>query len=48
VPLILARKLFDYASAPKSFVELIGSHNTAFLDSEDKYLSALASFVDKL
>lgn len=48
VPLILARKLFDYASKPKSFVELIGSHNTAFLDSQEKYISSIASFIGQL
>jgi hypothetical protein len=48
VPLVLAKKLFDSAPEPKTFVELIGGHNTAYFDSQDKYLSAIASFVDKL
>lgn len=48
VPLILPRKLFDYSIAPKYFVELRGGHNTAFLDSKELYLSAIASFIDKL
>ena len=48
VPLDFARKLFDSASEPKYFEQLRGGHNTAFLDSQDKYSSSLASFLDKL
>jgi hypothetical protein len=48
VPLALSKKLFDRASGLKHFGELAGSHNTAFLDSQDKYLSAIAAFIKQL
>lgn len=48
VPFVLSKKLFDCASDPKQFGELLGGHNTAFLDSQDKYLSAIAVFVKQL
>ena len=48
VPLELARKLYDASDEPKRFAELIGSHNTAFLDSQQEYISSLNSFVGGL
>lgn len=48
VPLTLARKLFDYAPEPKFFAHFRGRHNDAFLDSRNGYLSAIASFINKL
>lgn len=48
VPYELARCLYQAARSPKEFAELIGGHNTAFLDSEEKYISAIASFISDL
>ncbi len=46
VPFNLAKQLFDSALYPKFFIELKGSHNGAFLDSKNDYLSALKSFIN--
>lgn len=48
IPLALSKKLFGRSLEPKFFVELNGDHNTAFLDSKDEYLSAIAYFIDRL
>jgi fermentation-respiration switch protein FrsA (DUF1100 family) len=48
VPYKIAKKLFESAQEPKYFVELNGSHNDAFLESKDKYLSAIISFINRL
>lgn len=48
VPIDLARKLYNTALEPKHFVEILGSHNTAFLDSQEAFLSAVASFIKDL
>lgn len=48
VPFGLAQKLYTAAPAPKHFVEIQGNHNNSFLDTEKEYISAIASFVDKL
>ena len=48
VPLALVNKLYQAASSPKEFTELIGAHNTAFLDSQEKYVSSISSFIGKL
>lgn len=48
VPLIIAKKLFDYAPEPKYFVELRGDHNNAFLESKEKFSSSIASFINRL
>jgi len=48
VPFALANKLYKAASGPKEFVELIGSHNTAFFDSKEKYVSSIRLFIEKL
>lgn len=48
VPYELAKRLYQASSPPKEFAELIGGHNTAFLDSEEKYISAVASFISGL
>ena len=47
VPFALASKLYNTAGEPKEFVEIIGGHNTAFLDSKEKYVSAIALFIEK-
>lgn len=48
VPLELAKKLYNLSPEPKEFSELIGGHNTAFLDSREKYISSIGSFIEKL
>lgn len=48
VPFDLAQKLYDAAGQPKQFVEIIGGHNSAFLDSEEKYGNSIALFIQKL
>jgi hypothetical protein len=44
----LSRKLFDAAPDPKSFVVLGGGHNTCFIDSEEKFIESISSFIEKL
>ena len=46
VPYQLGRRLYDAASAPKTFVELRGGHNDGFLRSQPHYQEALARFLD--
>jgi fermentation-respiration switch protein FrsA (DUF1100 family) len=48
VPFSMGKKLFDAARLPKKFLELQGSHNTAFLDSEDRYREGIRSFLNSL
>lgn len=48
VPFSLAKKLYDVASQPKQFAELIGGHNSAFLDSSEKYISSIRLFLERL
>ena len=48
VPFSLARKLYDAAPGPKRFTELIGGHNTAFLDSQQDYLASIKAFIEGL
>ncbi|NQS99991.1 MAG: alpha/beta hydrolase [Candidatus Omnitrophica bacterium] len=48
VPFVLAKQLYDVAPEPKEFVELIGGHNTTYFDDQEKYLSGIASFVERL
>lgn len=48
VPIKLVKKLFSLSFPPKYLVELKGSHNTAFLDDQAQYLSAIAHFIEKL
>ena len=48
VPIKLSRKLFDNARGPKEFIELIGGHNDAFLDSRQEYISSIISFIERL
>ncbi len=45
VPFKLAQRLFKTASEPKQLVQLLGGHNNAFLDSENKYVSSIISFI---
>jgi uncharacterized protein len=48
VPFRLGEKLFDAAKEPKQFLEIRGGHNTAFLDSGEKYKEGLKFFLRKL
>ena len=48
VPLRLSKKLYAAAGEPKEFCEIIGSHNTAYMDSREAYVSGLGSFIDRL
>ncbi|MBL7131383.1 MAG: alpha/beta hydrolase [Candidatus Omnitrophica bacterium] len=46
VPIQLSRKLFDAAPDPKTFTTLGGGHNTSFIDSQNKYIEGISSFID--
>jgi fermentation-respiration switch protein FrsA (DUF1100 family) len=48
VPIDLARKLYRAAKGEKYFVEIDGPHTTAFLDSKEKYIAAIKSFLARL
>lgn len=48
IPFALARKLFDAASQPKEFAIIRGSHNTAYVDSQEEYLAKLKGFLERL
>ncbi|MCF7875167.1 MAG: alpha/beta hydrolase [Candidatus Omnitrophica bacterium] len=48
VPVRLAKELYKKAPQPKKFIEIVGGHNTAYLDRKDKYLSALDNFIEKI
>ncbi|MFH1888475.1 MAG: alpha/beta hydrolase [Candidatus Omnitrophota bacterium] len=48
VPFAFAGKLYQAAPAPKELVELTGGHNTAFLDSREKYISSISGFIRRL
>lgn len=47
-PFYLGQKLFDVAAPPKEFLKIRGSHNTAFLDSEEQLTEGIKSFLDEL
>lgn len=48
VPFWMGKRLFDEAAPPKVFLEIRGSHNTAFLDSKEKFRVGLRSFLNSL
>lgn len=48
VPFALANKLYNASPEPKELVEINGGHNTAFLDSQEKYISSIGLFIEKL
>ncbi len=48
IPPAMALKLYQAAAAPKEFTEINGRHNDAFLDSKEKYLAAIKSFLESL
>jgi fermentation-respiration switch protein FrsA (DUF1100 family) len=45
IPLRLGRRLYDRAGAPKTFVELRGGHDDAFLMDSAGYFGAFAAFL---
>jgi fermentation-respiration switch protein FrsA (DUF1100 family) len=48
VPYALGRRLFEAAPEPKTFVELVGDHNSGFLTSQPNYERSLAAFIARL
>lgn len=48
VPFSLSQSLYRQAANPKEFVELIGGHNTSYIDSQDKYLQAIGNFFSQV
>ncbi len=48
IPFRMGKMLFDAAAQPKEFAIIHGSHNTAYVDSGDEYLSIVKKFVDSL
>ena len=48
VPFSLGERLYNAASPPKKLHKIRGSHNTAFLDSEEEYKEGLKSFLSNL
>jgi fermentation-respiration switch protein FrsA (DUF1100 family) len=48
VPYRLGRRLFEAAREPKRFVELKGSHNNGFLDSQPDYERSIGAFIASL
>ena len=48
VPFSMGEKLYSAAKPPKKFLEIKGSHNTAFFDSEKEYTEGIKSFIDNL
>lgn len=48
VPFELGYKLYNAAYGPKEFVKIRGGHNNAFLNSKEKYISSISSFIAKL
>lgn len=45
VPFSLSLKLFNVAPEPKRHLVLMGSHNSAYVDSKDVYLSGIREFL---
>lgn len=48
VPFRLGEKLFNAANPPKTFLKIRGSHNTAFLDSEEQFKEGIKAFLNGL
>lgn len=48
VPFDMGKKLFDAAKEPKEFAEIAGAHNTAYIDSKEKYIASIRSFINGL
>jgi len=48
VPFRLGDKLFQAAGQPKQFLKIRGTHNNAFLSSEDEYKEGIVNFIEGL
>jgi len=48
VPFRMGEELYKKAKNPKEFLKLRGGHNTAFLDSKEKYKKGIDAFIDIL
>ena len=48
VPYRQGERLFESAPEPKTFLKLRGGHNTAFMDSQDKYSEGIRYFIEDL
>jgi len=48
VPFKMAERLYEAASGPKYFAELAGGHNVAYMDSREKYIASIVTFVERL
>ena len=46
IPFSLAEKLFQAASPPKQLLKIKGEHNSAFIDSQEIFLSGIAEFLN--
>lgn len=48
VPFSFGERIYKYAREPKEFCMLKGSHNTAFLDSQEGYKNTIRAFIKSL
>lgn len=48
VPIRLAKRLYQEASQPKEFIQIVGGHTTSYVDSSSEYLNAVGSFLAKV
>jgi len=48
VPCGLGKKLYEASREPKLFVEILGGHNTSFIDSKKEYLDSIAEFIKNI
>jgi fermentation-respiration switch protein FrsA (DUF1100 family) len=48
VPFHHGEAIFAAANKPRTFIEIRGGHNDAFLRDEQNYLAGLRSFLDEL
>jgi len=46
VPFAMGKKMFEMARPPKTFLEIRGSHNTAFLESQKQFTEGIKIFLD--
>jgi fermentation-respiration switch protein FrsA (DUF1100 family) len=47
IPYAHGQKLFELATAPKSFIKINGDHNTGFVESEKVYRKGWEEFLEK-
>jgi len=48
VPYHLGEKLFNAAPSPKKFLKIRGAHNTAFLDSRERFTEGIRGFLKEI